>query len=186
MNIFCFIECKLLSKKISAAHHRIPTVTIIFKVKCFIWLFLCVCSQNVPMQINGKTSCDWIMSQYIVIPAPNLFTTTLVENSMKAKGVTQLCASCATRLNLNTWDHKETRVFGELWDSTVPHAALSVKAVLTHLGDHLECQCHVMHLLPLSSDWRLLFDRVGYPRREPTKSFYHLARVTACDHCSCQ
>lgn len=93
---------------------------------------------------------------------------------------------CILGHNMNTWDQKEKRAFGELWDNTVSHAALSVKVMVAHLGDHLECQCNVMHLVPLSSDWRLLFDRVGYPRREPTKSFHHLAGVTACDHCSCQ
>lgn len=42
----------------------------------------------------------------------------------------------------------------------VSHAGLSVKVMVKHLGDYFECHCNVMHLLLLSSDLRLLFDRV--------------------------
>lgn len=48
----------------------------------------------------------------------------------------------------------------------VSQAGLSLKAMVEHLGDYFECHRNVMHLLPLSSDWRLLFDRVqrGIPK----------------------
>lgn len=54
----------------------------------------------------------------------------------------------------------------------VSHAGLSVKAMVKHLGDYFECHCNVMHLLLLSSDLRLLFDRVqsGIPKARGSRS----------------
>ena len=89
--------------------------------------------------------------------------------------------------NTSGWDsaarrHPGERVApGEIWDSAgFSRAELSLTEMAAHLGDNFECQRDVMHLLPLSSDLRLLRDRVqreGYPRRTLAHPLHHLAEA---------
>lgn len=88
------------------------------------------------------------------------------EKKRQTVTLTKLCASWDVTMEGIHETTESTEHLVNYGTAQVSQAGLSVKAMVEHLWDYFECHCNVMHLLPLSSDWRLLVDRVqrGIPK----------------------